>query len=418
MTSTTKITADIVKAAEQSIRDEFFSVDDTLLTLKQFIAASEAAPLTSNVILYGPGGYGKSEMSAKFLQEITGERPFVVNMNQSTTTGEIWGGMDIEKFRQGQGIHYLLARSFMNHRYVIFEEGLEPRPKVLSALKHLITSGIFEVAGVEPHEVKTVGIIIVTNIDTEMFNDTDENRAFLERFPLRQRVSWDFLNVAQRIDASMKVIDKFDINNRMPQTMRQIIAERATASKLSPRMIGRIVSGMVSYQEMFVGGKKVDDATFSQLAAKYGIAQEADLAEQVQNYHVKQNVDETKKKLEKIFEVLGKRTGHILGLNNYLSDPMYVARICRQIKSTQNFINAVQDSVADIRTDPEYGDLGAELASWANERLAGYHEQIDQVRDVSWDGLLNTVIALSDEVNALKQDVEEPAEDTDDDNAE
>lgn len=381
----------VVRAAEMKIREQFFNVDATIEKLKHFVAMNESAPRTGNLILWGPGGYGKSEISAMFLEEITGERPFVVNMSQSTTTAEIWGGVNIPDLIEKKEWGFNIENSFLQHEYVIFEEGLEPRPKVLSALKHLLTSGWFEVAGAQPIQIKTKGIIIVTNVDTAQFMSSEEDRALLERFPLSQRVSWENLNTAQRIEASRSVVGKFDPDGMISDMLANKIAERATSQRMSPRIIGRIVHALTSYEKMFNNSKAVSDTTFAMVAATFGIADEAELTEEIQETRVKENVAAARKTLGKILDKVEQRITSMESLYDQYNNPSYMARIARQLMITQEFLEQASIAVADIRTQPEYGDFGAELASWANEQFAELLDRMERIKESTWDGLLNTV---------------------------
>ena len=74
-----------------------------------------------NVILYGKGGYGKSEFTIEYLREM-GIDPYVITMGTGMTTDRLFGGLDLPKFNQSGKIEYLVDNSFMNHEYVIFEE--------------------------------------------------------------------------------------------------------------------------------------------------------------------------------------------------------------------------------------------------------------------------------------------------------
>src|SRR6476620_7643840 len=85
----------LIDKAKQEILGSFYNVDDTVQRLGMFIAMNTIQPLSGNVIFYGKGGYGKTEMAYNFIKTATGEEPFVVNMNQATTPADIYGGMDI-----------------------------------------------------------------------------------------------------------------------------------------------------------------------------------------------------------------------------------------------------------------------------------------------------------------------------------
>jgi dihydrofolate reductase len=74
-----------------------------------------------NIILFGKGGFAKSEFSNAFFNNLS-ITPFVQTMGSGTTTDRLFGGIDIKSFNETGKIEYLVENSFMNHEYVIFEE--------------------------------------------------------------------------------------------------------------------------------------------------------------------------------------------------------------------------------------------------------------------------------------------------------
>lgn len=173
-----------VKARKEvSLLDKYVFMNKTLQVLEVGLKTEK------NVILYGPGGHGKSDLSLEFLYA-QGINPYVFTMGTGTTTDRLFGGMDIQEFERSGKIHYLCDNSFMNHEHVIFEEMMDGPDYILEQLKDIISSGFFR-NGTQVYPIKTRFIICCTNRTREEFSKNDSLRALMERFPLEHNVIWD-----------------------------------------------------------------------------------------------------------------------------------------------------------------------------------------------------------------------------------
>lgn len=141
-----------------------------------------------NVILYGPGGYGKSEFTLDFLKEKDIE-PYIITMGSGMTTDRLFGGMEMITFHESGRIEYLVENSFMNHEYVIFEELFDAPDFILEQLKDILSSGIFR-NGNQIFPIKTKVIFCCTNKLRNEFAKDQSLKALMERFPLEQEVKW------------------------------------------------------------------------------------------------------------------------------------------------------------------------------------------------------------------------------------
>jgi MoxR-like ATPase len=165
-------------------------------SLKGFVFADEvgealdlAFATNENLILFGPGGYGKSEMVEAFFKA-KGIEPFVKTMGSGTTTDVLFGGIDVPLFNKKGAIEFLVENSFMNHKYVVFEELFDAPDYILEQLKDILTSKTFR-NGNQKFKIKTELIICCTNKTREEFGKNDSLKALLERFPLEYKVFWD-----------------------------------------------------------------------------------------------------------------------------------------------------------------------------------------------------------------------------------
>jgi len=169
-----------------SILDNFVFMDKTLQILDVGLKTEK------NVILYGPGGHGKSELTLEYFHS-KGINPYVITMGTGMTTDRLFGGLDIQTFEKTGKIEYLVENSFMNHEFAIFEEMMDAPDFILEQLKDILSSGVFR-NGSQFYPIKTRFIVCCTNRTRDEFMKNDSLRALMERFPLELNVIWDNYN--------------------------------------------------------------------------------------------------------------------------------------------------------------------------------------------------------------------------------
>jgi hypothetical protein len=145
-----------------------------------------------NIVLYGPGGHGKSELTMEFFRE-RGIDPYVITMGTGMTTDRLFGGLDIVTFEKTGKIEYLVENSFMNQEYVIFEEMFDAPDFILEQLKDILSSKVFR-NGTQVFPIKTKFIVCCTNRTRDEFSKNMSLKALMERFPLELNVIWDNYN--------------------------------------------------------------------------------------------------------------------------------------------------------------------------------------------------------------------------------
>lgn len=171
------------KVENPNSTDKFVFMDDVNKVLNVALNTEE------NIILFGKGGYGKSEYTIEFLKEL-GIEPFVLTMGTGMTTDRLFGGLDLRTFNETGKIEYLVENSFMNQEYVIFEELFDSPDFILEQLKDILSSGYFR-NGNQRFEIKTKLIVCCTNKTREEFAKNNSLKALMERFPLELEVKWD-----------------------------------------------------------------------------------------------------------------------------------------------------------------------------------------------------------------------------------
>jgi len=166
--------------------------------LEKFVYAEEVANILEigfltkkNIFLYGRGGHAKSEIINEFLKYIdkNGQETFVQACGEGMTEDKMFGGIDMKKFQRTGEIEYLVENSFMNKKYVVFEELLDSRMNVLLSLKDILTSGIFR-QGKQQFKIRTELVICLTNRTKQEVSEDNSVKALLERFPLEMKIEW------------------------------------------------------------------------------------------------------------------------------------------------------------------------------------------------------------------------------------
>ena len=171
------------KITVENTTQKFVFMDKTINILNVGLSTGK------NVVLYGPGGHGKSEITLDFLKS-RGINPYIITMGTGMTTDRLFGGLDIPTFEKTGKIEYLVDNSFMNHEYVIFEELFDAPDFILEQLKDILSSGTFR-NGTQIYDIKTKFIICCTNRTRDEFSKNMSLKALMERFPLELNVIWD-----------------------------------------------------------------------------------------------------------------------------------------------------------------------------------------------------------------------------------
>jgi MoxR-like ATPase len=177
------ITKKMKTEAQSTITDKFVFMNKALSILEVGHSTSK------NIVLYGPGGHGKSEITLEFLAD-KGIDPYVITMGTGMTTDRLFGGLNIPTFEESGKIEYLVENSFMNHEYVIFEEMFDAPDFILEQLKDILSSGVFR-NGTQKFSIKTKFIVCCTNRTRDEFSKNMSLKALMERFPLELNVVWD-----------------------------------------------------------------------------------------------------------------------------------------------------------------------------------------------------------------------------------
>src|SRR6478609_2359966 len=168
--------------------------------------------LQENVLFYGRGGHGKSEVTESFMNKalemgLIKDKPFVQALGEGLTEEALFGGLEMKKFLENGEYEYLVKNSFMNHEIVVFEEIFDAPAPILLSLKDIITSGYFR-KGHQTFKIKTKMIIGLTNKSKEVFSEDDSLEALVQRFPATVKVEWNSYTKTDWRNLFNKVFDK------------------------------------------------------------------------------------------------------------------------------------------------------------------------------------------------------------------
>jgi len=189
-----------------------------------------------NVILYGPGGFGKSQVVKEFLRVVNVNAPTIVGYEDMEVEA-LLGVPDIKKLTEQSVYELAFNRSvFRTPGVLILEEFLDARPSTAAALKDVLTEGGLRQGGYFTESLIS-SVIICTNKSPDDMSVDDSSSAFYkERFPIRVKVVWS--DYSHESYSNFLAIIKPEQVKAYP-LLYDVLAEMAsrTSSMVSPRMV-------------------------------------------------------------------------------------------------------------------------------------------------------------------------------------
>lgn len=164
----------------------------------QFIYCEEVARILSlaiesgkNVLLWGPGGHGKSEMVGAALARVAdAEDIHVQSFGEGMDEATLWGGLDFAALESEKVLRYHPEESFLAKEVAVFEEMFDAPSSVLLALKDTLTARVLR-KGALRFPMATRVVVANTNRDPQEISDMGPAaHALVERFPLQLLVRW------------------------------------------------------------------------------------------------------------------------------------------------------------------------------------------------------------------------------------
>jgi energy-coupling factor transporter ATP-binding protein EcfA2 len=192
-----------------------------------------------NVLLWGPGGHGKSEMVTLALAQVTSkENIFVQTFGEGMDEARLFGGLNFKLLEEEKILQYYPERSFLGKEIAVFEEMFDAPPVVLMSLKDTLTARELR-NGAQSFAMETKVIIAITNRDPSEIADMGPAAAALvERFPLQLKVEWPSYKPADDLEHFDKVsarLEGAELNGTMPVLAEVMAKASESGSVISPR---------------------------------------------------------------------------------------------------------------------------------------------------------------------------------------
>jgi len=240
--------------------------------LYKFNAAKELAwawNVGENLILFGPGGYGKSDAALTFAQYLRKEGhvstdPFILAFGQGMTEERLLGGLDVKKFQDNGEIEYLLANAFVSNEIVIFEELWDAFPAVLLILKDILQSKMVRM-GTKMVPIKTKMVIACTNRSRDEVVSDDSTEALMQRFLFEKEVRWTNHHHTDYLKALKCATGVSRVTPQMVSVAHCCHQASKNDHKISPRTAYKAyrsaeVNGLISLKGMYGFENAVDEA--------------------------------------------------------------------------------------------------------------------------------------------------------------
>ena len=171
-----------------------------------------------NLIVFGPGGYGKSDMIREILTTAgIMNKSFIMSCGEDTDESKLYGGIDIPAMKEGK-LRYNIKDSFINYPIVVFEELLDAQVNALLSLKDTLEAREFR-KGSQRKKIRTKMVIALTNKSPEEVSKMGPYaEALMQRFRIELEHKWsshtrqDYLELLHRrfnpsTDKERKIID-------------------------------------------------------------------------------------------------------------------------------------------------------------------------------------------------------------------
>ena len=191
-----------------------------------------------NIILWGPGGHGKSEMVEAIVKHIS-KNPFIMSFGEDMGEADLWGGLDFKRLNRDDELTYHPELSFLDREVAVFEEIFDGPSVVLVALKDTMSARKLR-KGAQQHPMSTEIIIGISNKDPRDIADINSSAAALvQRFPLQLKVEWgryaasDYMELFRLREPA---IEGANINTELLEILSALLAKRPSGNDpISPR---------------------------------------------------------------------------------------------------------------------------------------------------------------------------------------
>lgn len=338
----------------------------------EFVKSGELARVISlaveakkNVLLWGPGGHGKSEMVSLALSQVADEDDvFVQSFGEGMDEATLWGGLDFRALDTEKVLRYFPENSFLAKPYAVFEEIFDAPAQVLLALKDTLTAKKLR-KGSQSFAMNTKVIIAITNKDPEEISDLGPAAAALiERFPLKLKVEWPSYEADDYAELFRKVgprIPGADLNGTTAILAEVFAKVGADDTPISPRTVVHAL-GVVKAAAAMRGSTKVEKEDLLDLCflpGMEGFAQ--NLREELDSAYERSAAEARVREAEVKLQAL------VCELDE-VATPIKALQVAKRLMAFQDEISRlkVTDSLTERRK--ELRNRAAELVTTAQQR--------------------------------------------------
>lgn len=193
-----------------------------------------------NIILYGPGGFGKTEITLEFIKQAGLEHSVIVGYEDMDVEG-LLGLPNMTKMMEESVYEIAFEKTvFNNPGVLILEEFLDVNPKTAIALKDILTAGGYRQGNkFIPSAVSSV-IICSNKSPYELSVDNSTAALYKERFPFIVSVGWIEFSTTRYMGFIRKVVGekKYEAYKQVYDVLAEL-AHRTSKTKevVSPRIV-------------------------------------------------------------------------------------------------------------------------------------------------------------------------------------
>jgi hypothetical protein len=225
----------VSKTPLDKVKEYFSSRYYNIGSIIEFLYVSSVS--STNGILYGPGGFGKTDITKKFFEYFNIPVNTVVGYHDMDVEG-LLGIPDMKKLMEDSEYVTAFSKSvFGKPGILLLEEFLDVRPSTAAALKDILTEGGLR-QGDKLLPSLSGQTFICSNKDPEELSIDFSTAAFYkDRFPVNMFVAWDTYT-ARDYDKLFKIVfgDKYENNRDEFDVLAMLCSASSSESKcVSPR---------------------------------------------------------------------------------------------------------------------------------------------------------------------------------------
>ena len=213
---------------------KFFDMDGVVEALYYAIISGK------NIVLYGPGGFGKTEITLEFIKQAGLDHSVIVGYEDMDVEG-LLGLPNIAKMMEESVYEIAFEKTvFSNPGVLILEEFLDVNPKTAIALKDILTAGGYRQGNkLIPSAISSV-IICSNKSPYELSVDNSTSALYKERFPFMVSIGWIEFSTTRYMGFIKKVVGEkeYEAHKQVYDVLAEL-AHRTSKTKevVSPRIV-------------------------------------------------------------------------------------------------------------------------------------------------------------------------------------